>query len=434
MDSAYVTTPFGRRPMTLGMLANQHQAETSVAGVARNKWKLFRSVCEARTTLGVTDRALTVLDALLSFYPKDELSSGAGLVVFPSNNQLSLRARGMTPSTLRRHLAMLIEAGLILRKDSPNGKRYARRDREGEIDQAYGFSLAPLLAKAEQIEATAAHVAQERHLLRVSKERLTVCRRDVAKLITTALNENLPGDWETLQARFDTIVGQIPRVATANRLDAILVAMTDLRNAVVNQLETHVNAENMRANESQNERHIQDSHPESHFELERSLENTRCVESKDCSGASSAEATGLASFTQSSVQVGSVEPPAPVKSLALSQVLQACPQIAAYAPGGMIRNWKDLISATTVVRTMLGISPSAGSDACNVMGPQNLAIVIACLLEKAETINSPGGYLRDLTKRAQQGKFSVGPMVMALLRTGFPTTNAGRRNMSRRVS
>ncbi|QFY63834.1 replication initiation protein RepC (plasmid) [Rhizobium grahamii] len=432
MDSAYVTTPFGRRPMTLGMLANQHQAETSVAGVTRNKWKLFRSVCEARTTLGVTDRALTVLDALLSFYPKDELSSGAGLVVFPSNNQLSLRARGMTPSTLRRHLAMLIEAGLILRKDSPNGKRYARRDREGEIDQAYGFSLAPLLAKAEQIEATAAHVAHERYLLRVSKERLTVCRRDVAKLITTALNENLPGDWETLQTRFDTIVGQIPRVANANRLDAILVAMNDLRNAVVNQLETHVNAQDMRANESQNERHIQDSHPESHFELERNSENISEVGNDERGGRSLAGAPHQASFTQLPAQAGTTELTPPVKSLALGQVLQACPQIAAYGPRGMIRSWTDLVSATSLVRTMLGISPSAGNDACNAMGQQNLAIVVACLLEKAETINSPGGYLRDLTKRAQQGKFSVGPMLMALLRA--PAINGERVGMSQRVS
>lgn len=434
MDSPYVTTPFGRRPMTLGMLANQHQAETSVAGVTRNKWKLFRSVCEARTTLGVTDRALTVLDALLSFYPKDELSSGAGLVVFPSNNQLSLRARGMTPSTLRRHLAMLIDAGLILRKDSPNGKRYARRDREGEIDQAYGFSLAPLLAKAEQIEATAAHIAHERYMLRVSKERLTVCRRDVAKLITTALNEKLPGDWETLQIRYDAIVGQIPRVATANRLDAVLVAMTDLRDVVINHLETHVNAENMRANESQIERHIQDSHPESHFELERSLYNIREVENDDRIGGSLAEPSHQASFTQSPAQARPTETPLPAKSLALDQVLQACPQITAYGPGGMIRNWKDLVSATSLVRTMLGISPSAGNDACNAMGPQNLAIVVACLLEKAETINSPGGYLRDLTKRAQQGKFSVGPMLMALLRTGSPAKAAGRASMSQRVS
>ncbi len=46
--------------------------------------------------LGVTDRALTVLDALLTFYPDDEISEEKGLIVFPSNAQLSLRARGMT--------------------------------------------------------------------------------------------------------------------------------------------------------------------------------------------------------------------------------------------------------------------------------------------------------------------------------------------------
>ncbi|MGO7830461.1 helix-turn-helix domain-containing protein, partial [Rhizobium johnstonii] len=31
-------------------------------------------------------------------------------------------------------------------KDSPNGKRYARRDRAGDIGEAFGFSVAPLLA------------------------------------------------------------------------------------------------------------------------------------------------------------------------------------------------------------------------------------------------------------------------------------------------
>lgn len=116
-----MTTPFGRRAMSLGMLANQQRAETIEPGITRNKWKLFRAVCEARPSLGVTDRALTVLDALLTFYPEDEISEARGLVVFPSNAQLSLRARGMTPATLRRHLAVLIDAGLILRKDSRTG-------------------------------------------------------------------------------------------------------------------------------------------------------------------------------------------------------------------------------------------------------------------------------------------------------------------------
>ncbi|MFW8642788.1 helix-turn-helix domain-containing protein [Rhizobium beringeri] len=60
------------------------------------------------------------------------LSEERGLIVFPSNAQLSIRARGMTAATLRRHLAGLVDAGLILRKDSANGKRFARRDRAGE--------------------------------------------------------------------------------------------------------------------------------------------------------------------------------------------------------------------------------------------------------------------------------------------------------------
>ncbi|NEJ47604.1 plasmid replication protein RepC, partial [Rhizobium leguminosarum] len=167
MESGYVTTPFGRRPMSLGMLASQQLAETIEPGMKRSKWKLFRAICEARPALGVSDRALTVLDALLTFYPDDEISEEKGLIVFPSNAQLSLRARGMTPATLRRHLAVLVEAGLILRKDSPNGKRYARRDRAGAIGEAFGFSVAPLLARAVEIESLAAQAVADRELLRV---------------------------------------------------------------------------------------------------------------------------------------------------------------------------------------------------------------------------------------------------------------------------
>lgn len=45
---------------------------------------------------------------------------------------------------------------------------------------------------------------------------------------------------------------------------------------------------------------------------------------------------------------------------------------------------------------------------------------MACILERAGHINSAGGYLRDLTAKARQGKFSLGPMLMALLRAnGF---------------
>jgi replication initiation protein RepC len=63
---------------------------------------------------------------------------------------------------------------------------------------------------------------------------------------------------------------------------------------------------------------------------------------------------------------------------------------------------------------MLGVSPSAYQEACEVMGPENAATVIACVLERAGHINSAGGYLRDLTRRAEKGEFGMGPMLMSL--------------------
>lgn len=83
-------------------------------------------------------------------------------MVFPSNNQLSLRAHGIAGTTLRRHFAVLVDAGLIERRDSPNGKRYAHRGRGGEIEAAVGFSLAPLLARASELASLAQQVAAER--------------------------------------------------------------------------------------------------------------------------------------------------------------------------------------------------------------------------------------------------------------------------------
>jgi hypothetical protein len=45
----------------------------AVASKAVNKWKVFNDVGEAKDVFGLQDRSFTVLQALLSFYPSDEL-------------------------------------------------------------------------------------------------------------------------------------------------------------------------------------------------------------------------------------------------------------------------------------------------------------------------------------------------------------------------
>lgn len=398
MQTGNVTTPFGRRSMTLGMLASQLHAEEIAPDKAIDKWKIFRWLCEARERIGVSDRALAVLNALLSFHPKNEISEENGLVVFPSNAQLTLRTHGMTGTTLRRNLAQLVDAGLIIRKDSPNGKRYARKTGTGDISEAFGFSLAPLVARAEEIEAMATEIAAERQYLRRLKERLSLCRRDISKLIETALEEQIPGEWLEMQLHFRALASSIPRSPDAEMLEELLRDLEAFRDQVVNSLEMKIKTEKMHSNDSQSGRHIQNSNPYPNYESEPRSEK---------------ELGATAEPRQNRI----AEPP---KSFPLAMVLQGCPEIVPYGPGGSIASWRDLMGAAVVVRSMLGVSPSAYQRACEVMGAENAATVIACLLERAGHINSVGGYLRDLTRRAEGGEFSIGPMLMALIRSNGP--------------
>ncbi|MDX0451218.1 replication initiation protein [Sinorhizobium medicae] len=69
---------------------------------------------------------------------------------------------------------------------------------------------------------------------------------------------------------------------------------------------------------------------------------------------------------------------------------------------------KTLIECQATVRSMLGLSASAYQEDCAILGPENAAAVTARILKRAGHINSAGGYLRDLTRKAECGKFSRG--------------------------
>lgn len=394
------TTPFGRRTLSLAHVAAQMSAKEREPEASTHKWQIFRSICTAKDRIGVTERALSVLNALLTFFPETVLS-GDNLVVFPSNDQLSLRAHGMAPSTLRRHLAVLVDAGVIVRRDSPNGKRYARKGRGGDIELAFGFDLAPIVARAEEFERLAEEILAEDRALKLARERVSICRRDIAKMIETGLEEDVPtrrdgqgpADWQEVHLMFRAIINGIPRNATRYQVERAAQELSLLADEVLNILEMHVKAQNPGANESHSGRHKQNSNPEPFIEVE--------PRSRISDGAK-AEPDPQTQLM-------------PEKTFPLAMVLQACPDISDYAKGG-IGNWRDLVATVAVVRPMLGISASAWEDACTVMGEVEAAIVLAAILQRGESISSAGGYLRSLTGRVRAGEFSLGPVLMALLR------------------
>ncbi|EIM72753.1 replication initiation protein RepC [Nitratireductor aquibiodomus RA22] len=396
MQTHTPTTPFGRRTMSLGMMASQAVAKTVPEGAQVQKWKVFHTIREARDLIGATDRSLAILNALLSFHPETELSGDGELIVWPSNEQLMSRANGMPATTLRRHLAVLVDCGLIIRRDSPNGKRFARKGRGGQVEQAYGFDLAPIVARAEEFEELADAVRAEKNAFRLAKERLTLLRRDVVKLIETGIEENVPGNWGRVQQSYQAIVGRLPRSAPRQLIEDICCDLHGLYTEILEVLESFAKTQNLDANESHSGRHIQNSNPDS---ISESEDRSR---KEDEAGGSAAENDNVRSL--------------PKRELPLGIVLDACPNLRELKQGGEIRHWRDFLAAAELARSMLAISPSAWREACEVMGEQHAAITLAAIYQRSDQINSAGGYLRSLTDKARDGKFSTWPMIMALLR------------------
>jgi len=399
MESVLPTTPFGRRPLALAHIASQMAAKHRPPEATANKWTVFQDLCTAKLRLALPERSLTVLEALLTFHPETVLT-GADLIVFPSNDRLALRAKGMAPTTMRRHLAVLVDAGVIIRRDSPNGKRFARKTAGGLISQAFGFDLTPIVARAAEFKTLAEEVQADQCALRYARQRISLARRDIVKIIATGLEEGVPipatgqgpSTWEAVHALYRTIAARIPRAGALAEVEPIAEELTDLADRLLNILETHIKTIKMDANDLQNGRHIQSSNTKPLIELEPSLREA---------GAARAEPNRHPSA-------------ATERSYPLGMILKACPDIADYAKGE-VSSWRDLLAAVAVVRPMMGISPSAWEEAQAVMSEAAAAIVVACILQRGTAIHSAGGYLRELTRKAESGQFSVGPMLMALI-------------------
>jgi len=391
-------SPF-MRPISHAHLRVIEEPETSVPGKPVNKWELLRELSKAQAAFGVTERDLTVLQGLLSFFPDDALGGNAEMVVFPSNKSICERLNGMPCSTMRRHLARLVDAGLLVRRDSPNGKRYVRK--HGEERVTFGFDLAPLYRRSEEIARAAEAVREAENRVRRLREVVSLMRRDIAALAEFG-EETQPslGLWDQLR---DTAA----LTARALRRKLPLEDLTQFRRKLEGLLDQARNVidgpetEEMVTNDARFERHHQNSNKDS-IDLEPCLEKARAedVEPDD----------------QTAVPGESVEEPdiRHVPKIPLHLVIASCPSLATFYQGP-IRHWHQLYDAACHVRPAMGVSASAWEEAQRCMGPEQASIVVVAMLERFADIRSPGGYLRALTVKAAAGEFSCGPMVMALI-------------------
>ena len=396
-------TPF-RRPINAAILHHQAAAQQDLPPSGVNKWEALRELAAARIAFGLSDRDLSVLQALVSFHQATIVGGNhSETVVHPSNKAICERLNGMPCSTMRRHLANLVQTGFVVRRDSPNGKRYARRYGDEKI--AFGFDLAPLAQRFVEVceAAEAVRAAEERY--KRLRSTVSLMRRDLAGLVD--YGRSLRPDrtiWDQASDLCVLTARYLRRKLDFAELQQIETALSEALNAIRDLLEP-VQAEDMSTNEVTNEQHYQNSNKDS-YDFEPRLEK--------------AQGEGSVSDpTTSLVAVDGTDEPVPIDNnlpgIPLGLVLAACSEYQTYAERP-VRHWHDLVRVADVIRPMMGVSPSAWDEAKQHMGPEEASVVILAMLERFGDIRSPGGYLRSLSAKAALGEFSCGPMIMALMR------------------
>ncbi|MBO9422716.1 hypothetical protein J7481_24640 [Labrenzia sp. R4_2] len=452
MTDRIATTPFGGGPFSIALFKAHEKLEADRAALKTSgnrtgktdKWQFLRALTEAREVYALSDRAITVLEALLSFHPEKELDGSEDIIVFPSNAELSLRTRGMSAPTLRRHIATLVKTGLLLRKDSANGKRFARKGPGGEVTDAFGFNLAPAALMAPEVfehaEAARAHAAEVRKV----RAEITLHLRDISKMIEAAFEDgqgaHSPALWLGFTEELKGLSGRVARNGALSdhkqRCDALVHLRARIESAFlagmdeadlrkrdceeasaqtgdISQLETR-----MSGNDARNERHIQNSNKDDSFEY--CSDNHEAAvrgfddETRDQYGQEAGQEKSPNSQQDPEAHNNRGGAKSDPEQVSLGDLKRACPSFADYALEGL-GNWSDARKAAELIRRMLGISKDAWLRAQQHMGPAGAIVTMAYLVERAEEIKSAGGYLRVLSEKAEAGKFRLRPMLDSLM-------------------
>jgi len=136
----------GWRKATTALMQAEHLSNLG-KDAAVEKGRAVVAVKRVGAHLGLKAADLLLLDTLCAFSQKQDWEAGQCPIVWPSN-ALLMEQTGLSLSSVKRHARKLVEAGLIAYRDSPNGKRWGRRDKDGLIVEAYGFDLSPMAARA----------------------------------------------------------------------------------------------------------------------------------------------------------------------------------------------------------------------------------------------------------------------------------------------
>lgn len=402
----------GFRRLTPGLLRVDRAAE-GFAGLPDGvtvHGQLLAAFKAAAPRLGLSTRLVHAVDWLFRFTQPQDWERGGRPIVWPSA-LLQQEALGLSESQAKRLNRCLIEAGLVTMKDSPNGKRYGKRDAKGRIVEAYGFDLAPIAARHAEFRQLAEEGRAEREALGRLRRRTTIARKGIVQILETARDYAFDGEeWVTLERDARAIARALKRVDGPDEMEAGVLSLEQRQRKAREHLETLLKDVKKNPLGSENAPHQYTYKPNLYPK----------------------EDTVITSETSSETAEASVPPfPAPgrretpekgkVHGIRPDELVNLAPRLKGYLrrPNP---TWPEIIDAADWLRHDLDVSKPLWSDACLIMGRDLAAVALAIVSTKEPEHfrTTPGGYFHGMVQKAKVGELHLERTVWALRRAGQP--------------
>ena len=423
--------PTGFRRLTPGLLQADRTAE-GFSGLPEGvavPGQLLAALKAAAPRLGLAPRLVHAIDWLFRFTQPQDWGRGGRPIVWPSAS-MQQEALGLSESRVKMLNRALIESGLITMKDSPNGKRYGRRDGQKRIVEAYGFDLSPLAARHAEFLRLAGEARAEREALRRLRRRATIARNGIAQILETAAEYGFAGEeWTRLRRDVQDLTRAL---RTVERTEEMALGVDSLERR---QRAARERLENLLAAIAPEVPGAVDSDPKGPenkphqytYKPSPDPEQDTVIASEEGSRAG----VGAVSIPDTAVRPGApqdAETGRPVRTdhgtvmrLNPDELAQLAPRLRPYlrtsAP-----SWRDIVDAADWLRHDLGVSKSLWGEACLAMGREAAAVALAIVSAKpAEHFRStPGGYFHGMVAKAKAGELHLGRTVWALRTSAQP--------------
>jgi replication initiation protein RepC len=370
---------------------------------AVSKGKALAALKQAAQPLGVSPRLRDAIDVLFAFSQPQDWQPGSRPIVWPSNRKLETTL-GLGRRQVQNVLNALIRAKLITPVDSPTGRRWGHRDKTGKIIEAYGFDLSPIALRHAEFVALAERAAAEGRERAALRRRLTIARKAIQQIAETAIEHQLADrNWHYWLAEALTLALTIRDDLPLDGLQTVVAKLerrrTDGEAALRGAFDSQQNAP---AGAIGCTPITTTTQPKADNSATRNSDSDR-------------SRSGQGDWPTSPHSVSPEHPQPTLPSVTPKLVLGISPRLKPHiftaTPG-----WTDIVDAADGLRQQLGISRSAWIDACQAMGRYQAATAVALIAAKGEAIRSPGGYLRGMTSRAQNGELHLSNSLWGLVR------------------